>query len=220
MLQKLRELNKHIFIHSIYDDAFSDYGAILSGYDASPCLSVMEHREIPPTGNIYVANDPELMETSLAKELSDIYYGSMPIQMGYCNGNSSRLNALEYHKCSEIDLAVTDLVLLLADIREIRQGRLSSDSVKAFYVPAGCGCELYATTLHFAPCRVSDAGFKSVIVLPEHTNEPLSELPAPKSPSDQFLWMRNKWLIAHPASPQAAKGAYTGIFGNNIEIFY
>lgn len=30
--------------------------------------------------------------------------------------------------------------------------------------------------------------------------------------------MKNKWMICHPDSPQAAKGAYVGITGVNLTL--
>lgn len=245
MLEKLNSLNQPTTIRHITDPAFRNYGRALSGYDFTEALRVMERFPVPSEGNIYVASVPELMALPVSKDLSSAFYGDMPIQIGYCNGNSGKLNALEYHKSSEIDVAVTDLVLLLSDLRRISDNTLSSQEVEAFYVPAGTACELYGTTLHFAPCRLSDSGFKSIIVLPKGTNEPLpprnpnecspaSPSANPSSalsaaageeanPSDRearLLWMRNKWLISHPEGGPAQKGAYVGILGKNIEILY
>ncbi|MDF2987665.1 MAG: hypothetical protein K0R50_3175, partial [Eubacterium sp.] len=128
--------------------------------------------------------------------------------------------ALEYHKCSEIDVAVTDLLLILADIRDIKNNQLPGTLTEIFYVPGNTAVELYGTTLHFAPCKVSDQGFKSIIVLAQGTNEPLPSLPSPLCGEDKLLWMRNKWLIAHKESIPASKGAFVGITGENIEIRY
>jgi hypothetical protein len=33
-----------------------------------------------------------------------------------------------------------------------------------------------------------------------------------------MLWARNKWLIAHPDTDEAAKGAFVGLEGVNIEL--
>jgi len=79
---------------------------------------------------------------------------------------------------------------------------------------------LYATTLHFAPCKVADEGYKSIIVLTKGTNLPLPVVPSPLSEEDQLLWMQNKWLIAHPESAPAASGALGGITSANIQINY
>lgn len=220
MLTYLKKLNPQIELRSIFDESFLNYGKVITGYDFSECMNIMEYRSIPESGNTYIASDNELMNTSIAKDFFYNFYGSAPIQIGYCNGNSNKLNALEYHKCSEIDIAVTDLVLILGDIRDIRQNTFLSSNVKVFYVPSGTAIELYSTTLHFAPCKVSDNGFKSIIVLTEGTNQPLPQLPLSKNEEDRLLWMQNKWLIAHKESIPASKGAYAGIMGDNIEIKY
>ena len=43
---------------------------------------------------------------------------------------------------------------------------LDTALVKAFRLPAGVLVELYATTLHYAPSNLGDAGFRVTIVLP------------------------------------------------------
>ncbi len=220
MLDHLKQCNYELNIKSVSDNSFNKYGKVISGFDFSECIDLMKNRSIPDTGNVYIPCDDELQKTPLCKALSESFYGGMPVQIGYCNGNSSKLNALEYHKCSEIDVAVTDMVLILADIRDIRENILPVPSTEIFYLPAGTAVELYGTTLHFAPCKVTDEGFKSIIVLTEGTNSPLKSLPDPLCDEDKLLWMRNKWLIAHQDSIQASKGAIVGIIGDNIEIKY
>ncbi|MHB8061818.1 MAG: DUF4867 family protein [Ruminiclostridium sp.] len=220
MLNHLRQCNPSLEINSIFDDCFLNYGKVIRGYNFSEFTPIMESRSIPESGNMYVASDEELMNASLAKDLSNIFYGNMPVEVGYCNGNSNKLNALEYHKCSEIDFAVTDLILILGDIRNIKNNNFSSSSTQIFYVPSNTAVELYSTTLHFAPCKVSNSGFKSIIVLTAGTNQPLSMAPMPNNDEDKLLWMQNKWLIAHKDSVPASKGAFIGISGDNIEIKY
>ena len=222
MLKMLNEQNPDICVKDVSDQSFHRYGRILTELDFSACFEVMGRRGVPEEGNVYVACDEEMMKLDIAKNLSRVFYGGMPIQIGYCNGNSSKLNALEYHKGSEIDVAVTDFVLLLGDVRDIDNNRFDSGRVEAFYVPAGTACELYGTTLHFAPCKVQNEVFKSIIVLPVGTNEVFEDLDRYRTDKGegQLLWMRNKWLIAHAESSVASRGAYVGIDNKNIEIKY
>lgn len=198
MINTLKILNPALEICSIYGHSFGHFGKVIDNYDFSDYLKIMANRPIPDEGNIYLASDEELMKANSTKQISISLYGHMPVQTGYCNGNSSNLNALEFHKSHEIDIAVTDLVLLLGDVRDIKENTFSSTKIKVFYVPAGTACELFSTTLHFAPCKVNDKGFKCVVILPEGTNLNLKHRPEPITSEDRLLWMQNKWLIAHP----------------------
>lgn len=220
MLTKIREYNPGLVIHEVTDAEFHKYGNVLKEFDFSPCIEIMSRRAIPVEGNVYVGDDPEMGQTSIAESLKKVFYGDMPVQVGYCNGNSTKLNALEYHKGTEIDVAVTDLVLLLGDVRDIKDNTYDSHQVEAFYLNAGTAVELYGTTLHFAPCKVTAEGFKSIIVLPLHTNEALPEGIQKGEGESMLLWMRNKWLIAHKESIPASRGACAGIYNENIEVRY
>ncbi|HBN80671.1 MAG TPA: DUF4867 domain-containing protein [Ruminococcaceae bacterium] len=218
-LEALRRKNPNIPFYDVFDPAFAPYGRIVQGYDWKEALDFMECTEIPAQGSVYLAKVPALMSLSVAEELRRGLYGEMPVQVGYCNGNNRQLNALEYHKCPEVDAAATDLILLLGDVRDIRGGSYPSSAVKAFYLPKGTACELYATTLHFAPCRVRREGFRCIVVLADGTNLPLESPHSIRNPEDRLLFLRNKWLIAHPESVQAQKsGAFPGISGENIAV--
>jgi hypothetical protein len=56
-----------------------------------------------------------------------------------------------------------------------------------------------------------------VIVLPKGTNEDAPDISVIND-NDKYLWARNKWLIAHKDTPEAADGAQVGIDGDNIDI--
>lgn len=219
-LEELQSKNPGIRILPLTDPSFSEYGTVIQGYSFTDAYRVMETKEIPASGNTYTACDPDLQALPLATELSEGFYGGMPVQLGFCNGRGTGMNALEYHKGTEVDGCCTDLVLLLAKTYEIRGNVIPSDCVKAYFAPAGTVVELYGTTLHYAPCAVSDDGFRCIIGLPEGTNAALPEKPAPRNDEDKLLWMKNKWLIAHKDSSEAADGAVAGIEGVNITIRY
>ena len=186
---------------SVMEPEFKKYGKVIGGYDLKEILQKME--ETPcPDDVVYVASVKELEDLKIAEELADGVYGQMPIQIGYCNGHNRKLNALEYHRDSEINIAVSDMVLLLA---------------KAFFVPAGTMIEVYATTLHYAPCQTSDKGFRCVVVLPEGTNGELSHKPENKSGEEKLLAAVNKWLIGH-AEGGLPEGSFIGLKGENTEV--
>ena len=142
----------------------------------------------------------------------------MPFQLGWCNGHNTRLNCLEYHRDSEFNLGTEAFILLLAKQDEMENGVLDTAKVRAFRVPAGVLIEVYATTLHYAPCHADPAkGFRVMVALPAGTNTPYRREGAP-NPLDRQLWARNKWLIAHPDTGEAAQGAVIGLTGENIDI--
>jgi hypothetical protein len=116
-------------------------------------------------------------------------------------------------------MAATDLILLLGCQQDIDWKNFTYDTAKveAFLVPAGTAVELYATTLHFAPCSVSGKEFRMGVALPRGTNEPLDVVPE-KNGENQLLLQRNKWLLAHKDSGLDKDGAWIGLVGENIEI--
>ncbi len=207
-------------IYSVYDPAFKPYGQIVEGMEESiaQILNVLKDTELPVAGTAYVAEDPALQTLPAMQEVSDHLFGGMPVQLGHCNGHNTKLNCLEYHRDSEFNLGAEDFILLLARQEEITDGALDSGKVKAFWVPAGVMIECFATTLHYAPCHADpEKGFKVLVALPKGTNTDKPVFPI-RSWEDRLLRARNKWLLAHPESKEAASGAYTGITGENIDI--
>ena len=112
---------------------------------------------------------------------------------------------------------------MLASLQNVKNGKLNTSAVEAFYVPAGTIVQVYETTLHYAPCNavkngeVSKEGFRVIIVLPKDTNTEKPKIDE-KNLNDKLLWARNKWLIAHPDSSEAKAGAFVGLSGVNIDI--
>ena len=138
-------------IKSVLDESFRKYGKVLEGYDFSALLRAMRHTPVPEDV-VYVPSCEEMEALDVAKELQNKGFGGLPIQIGYCNGHNKKLNAVEYHRNSEINVAVTDLVLLLGCQQDIEEDfTYDTSKIEAFLVPAGTGIEVYGTTLHYAP---------------------------------------------------------------------
>ena len=155
-------------IQSINDPAFLKYGKVLTGYDLDGLIAAMDSFEIPDDV-VYVASSPELERLPVFQELQNRGFGGVPIQVGYCNGHNKKLNALEYHRCSEINVACTDMILLLGAQQDIDLDNYTYDTqkVEAFLVPKGAAIEVYATTLHYAPCHVSGEASAVWLFCPE-----------------------------------------------------
>ena len=202
-------------IQKVTDPAFRKYGQVLEGYDFTGLIKEMKHTPVPEDV-IYVPSVEELEALDIMKDLQNKGYGGLPVQIGYCNGHNKKLNAVEYHRNSEINVAVTDLVLLIGHQQDIELDHTYDTSkIEAFLVPAGTGIEVYATTLHYAPCHVNEGGFQCVVVLPRGTNTDLT-FQTEKTGEDSLMTAKNKWLIAHEDAKIA--GAFNGLKGENITI--
>ena len=202
----------------VTDPSFQNYGQILPGYDVKELLETLDRVTPLPEGTEYVAEQPELMALPIEKELRCNAYGGMPIQIGWCNGHNTKLNCLEYHRDSELNVGVKDFILLLAKREDLVDGILDTDKVVAYLCPAGTMVEVYATTLHYAPCSAKKGqGFKVIVVLPKGTNLAKPEITV-KNAEDELMTAANKWLLAHADSAEAASGAKVCIKGVNPDI--
>ena len=205
-------------IGSIYDSSFKSYGQILTGCNTAGLCAAMESIPLPESGVAYEPSIASLELNAIFGQLQNNAYGGMPVQIGMCWGRNTKLNCLEYHRDSEVNVGTVDFVLLLAKQDEIVDGQLDTAKVKAFRVPAGVAVEVYATTLHYAPCHVNETeGFRVAVVLPRGTNTAVPGA-APLNEEDRWLTARNKWLLAHSESSEAAQGAHIGLKGENIDI--
>lgn len=221
MLEILNAVND-VPVLSVFDSAFAPYGRVIEGCDFSRADEYMlEKTDIPESGNIYVPSVPELEESELKSDIENTLYGSMPVQIGFCNGRNTTYNGFEYHKCSEINYAVTPFMLVLGHVWDIRDNTYDIRSAQVFFVPAGTAIEMYQTTLHLSPCRVCDEGFKDIVILSRGTNTPLEYKKTNADPESVLLLQRNKWVIAHPErEPLIKQGAHPGVIGENKELFY
>ena len=214
MLEKLKKVNNDIEILSVFDDAFKIYGEVLK-YDTTEIVAEGKKLEMPEAV-IYKPSLDAFEKLSVTKEIAKNVYGYLPMQAGVCYGHASMMNATEWHTATEINIAITDMVLILGNRWNIVDNKIDSSSFKAFFVPEGTAVELYATTLHYCPSQVSDFGFICAVVLPEGTNTALTE-----EPTDKRITAKNKWLLAHVDNEAKIKqGAVPGITGINYEIKY
>ena len=202
-------------IQNVTDASFAKYGKIITEYSFEKILKEMEHTPLPKDV-VYVPSVEDLEALPEAAAVSKKGFGGLPIQIGYCNGDNHKLNALEYHRSSELDIAQTDLILLLGMQQDIEEGDIYDTSkVEAFLVPKGVGVEVFATTLHYAPCGVDGNGFKVAIVLPKGTNYDLKSKHA--DGEDGHLTAVNKWLLGHPEGG-LPEGSPMGLVGENLSL--
>lgn len=204
-------------IYNISDIDFCEYGKVLNDYDFSSFLDTLSKLQIPDEGIVYEASVKSLEDDKEFTQICNRGFGGIPIQIGYVGGNNKILNCLEYHKSSEFNIALDDVILVLGKQTEIDNGFFDTSLCKAFFVPAGCGVELYATTLHYAPMNINDKGYRVACVLPLGTNGDKPDF-AVSNAEDKMCAGCNKWIMAHPESDEAKNGIYIGLKGRNISL--
>lgn len=216
MLNELKLKNPELEILDVNSKEFASYGRIIEGVDISEIIAEAKKIENKGNGSNYVPSLEAFEKLSIAGEIKTKFFGEMRIQVGYCWGNNNYFNATEWHTSSEINVAVTDLVIIVGHVWEVEDNKIDTSVFKAFYVPAGTVLECYATTLHYGPCEVQSEGFGWVVVLPEGTNTQLNG-----KYDDKLLWAKNKWMISHVDNAELVKeGAIAGVTGENYKIKY
>ena len=203
-------------IYEVTDERFKKYGRVVKDMDFSGLVEASNEKTPLPEGVVYEPSVKELEALPIYKELTDKTYGELAIQIGFCNGHNELLNAVEYHRSSEINVAATDAILILGCQQDITDDFTYDTSLmEAFLIPAGTAVEVYATTLHYAPCGVKGEGFKVGVVLPAGTNYPLELSHAVGE--DKLITAKNKWLIGHAEGGLDA-GCHIGLVGKNLNI--
>ena len=219
-LEILRRKNPGLSFYSVFDDAFRQFGRVVP-FVAGVLIAACEKAAVMPRcGTRYEAAMPALEAPRTLEAVRHTLRGEGACQVGCCFGYNSRLNCLEYHRASEHNIAVTDIVLLLAPQQAMQGFDLPDGQIRAFFVPKGTTIEVYATSMHYCPCQTSDAGFSCIVILPRGTNLPLTQ-PRPETGDGRLLYAVDKWLIAHPDNKEdIEKGAYSGLTGENYEVKY
>ena len=113
-------------VYSVFDPEFAPYGKIITGIDNESIMKALNESTPLPEGVGYVPSEPALECLSVFEQMRDHVYGGMPIQLGWCNGHNTKLNCLEYHRDSEINLGTEDFILLLAKQEKIVDGVLDT----------------------------------------------------------------------------------------------
>ena len=216
MLENLKSKNPEIEIFDVNSEEFSSYGRIIENLDIDEIVAVAKTIKNPNQGSNYQPGVEEFEKLSIAQKIKIDFFGEMDTQVGYCWGYNNLFNATEWHTSSEINIAVTDLLIIVGHLWDVKNNTIDTSTFKAFYVPAGTVLECYATTLHYGPCEVQKEGFGWVVALPKGTNTPLDN-----EYKDKLLWAKNKWMISHVDNSELVNaGAVAGVTGTNFKIKY
>lgn len=202
----------------VTDVEFERYGKVITDVPTDKLMALLDKTPVIP-GTDYKASvdyleDPEVMDV-----LENQVFGGLKIQFGYCNGDNKALNCLEYHRNSELDIAATDAVLMVAPMTAVHDGIIDTNDVEMFLVRKGTSVLFYETTLHYAPCVTEgNKCFKMGVVLPKDTNTDRPE-GVVKTGEAGCLTHNNKWLYAHKDSSEAKAKISTGrLIGKNLSL--
>ena len=180
-------------------------------YDAAKLIKDSGKLEVTADTQ-YIADDAQAGEIAVIAKIQREIFGEVPAQAGWCFGEAAIMNAMEWHKCSEVIVACTDVMLLLGDYRDIEGGVYDSSKAFGLYLKKGEVVELLPMTLHFAPMAVGEQ-FVAAIILPKGTNAAL------EGGAEGILQAVNKWLILHPDNTMGQTPCDEGyITGENIEL--
>ncbi|MEK6190580.1 MAG: DUF4867 family protein [Carnobacterium alterfunditum] len=217
-IEKVRMENKKYEIYDITDPKFNAFGNILEGYDLTDIQNyAKENIEIPKEGNSYSPSNPNLENFEVVKEIGAEIYAGLPIEAGECSGQNISFSAFEFHQGSEVNLILTDVIMILGKRDQIVNGYFNAqEDAKAFYIPAGSVIEMYGTTLHYSPCKVHESGFKVIVILIKGSNESLAI--DFKSKNKQIIKINKFQMVHESRKDKIEQGIKKGLSGELIEI--
>ncbi len=215
MLELLQKKNPTYHIYQVTDPEFDQYAKIITFADTDAALAALKATPMPKQDNEYVASDQTLEQLALSTTIQNKLFGGLPIQVGYCNGHTSKMNCLEWHQTPELNWFTNDVVLFFGDVREMSNNQYQTSDAKAFLIPANTMILLYGTTLHYAPCQTTAQGYRCLVALIKGVNSMLND---DVNQAQSTLLATDKWLIAHAESHEANEGAVVGLLGTNYEV--
>jgi hypothetical protein len=220
--EKLVEANAKLRLFDLGSSRVRKYGRRVMDVDFGEAVEYLRTKTtIPEQGHYYTPAFAPLEAMKLKEAASRLCYAHMPVQIGYCNGKNTLLGGLEYHKGTEICVAVTDTVLFLGSLVDMDGISFHSRDVEALYLAEGDAFEMWPTTMHFCPCHTTkkNPGFKTIVLLPEGTNYEVKGMTALPSGEGRLMWRRNEWQMVHPENTKGvAQGNYPGLTGENYDL--
>jgi hypothetical protein len=220
-MRKLNELNPDIDMLSIEDTSFLRYGRVHHDRPVDILLASLDGRRGNGPGVLRSVNERlDSPPTELASTLQEIF-GSTELQVESVQGRNTRLDALEYHKCVEVVVAGTDMVVLMGLVCDIAwpAGTFDVSRTRAFYVPRGTVYEVFPWCLHSTPVHVHEAeGFRCIVIQPRGAHAPIDFTPD-LGGEGKLMKGRNTWLISYvDDSGSSGHSSHRGLKGRAIEL--
>ncbi|WP_367370321.1 DUF4867 family protein [Latilactobacillus curvatus] len=216
-LEALQAANPQYQILTVDDPSFRQFGVYYPQYDLTTIKQAMASIPVKDQ-NVYVTSNPQLEAIPMMQAIGRDVFAGMAIEAGECTGHTSDFSAIEYHQGSEVNITLTDVVMVLgkrADLEPNKQFDPYQDA-KLFYIPAGQVVEFYSDTLHYSPIQVTAAGFKVIVMLLAGSNEPFTQ---PLVTDNHRIVKQNKFQLVHASrTDKIEQGIQVGVTGELIKI--
>ncbi|MGM9904900.1 DUF4867 family protein [Lactobacillus sp.] len=212
-LEAFRQANPDLTILEASDPDFAQYG-VKYDYPLDEIEQVMAQVEMPAKGSSYLQKIPALEKTETIQRIGRDVFAGMPVDAGATIGHTDDFSAFEYHQCSELNIMLDDVLMVLAKRQTLDQrGKIDPQKDgQLFYVPKGSIVELYNTTLHYAPIQITKAGYKVIVVVLHGTNLPLPD--GFKSDNPRVV-KQGKFQVVHPSrKDKIAQGYQVALTGD------
>lgn len=217
-LEEFRKLNPQYKILTLDDPSFKEYGVLYTNdFNLDDVYRVMEKVQIPETGMKYIPNIPELADTYTMLAVKRDIFGEIPIDAGVTLGHSDTFTAFEYHQCSEVNIMLDDVLMVLGKRETLEEEHFVDPNTEArmFYMPKGTIVELYNDTLHYAPIQITKKGYKVIVAVIHGTN---AVLPQGVKSLNPRVVKRGKFQVVHPSrKDKIAQGYQVGLSGDVIK---
>jgi hypothetical protein len=222
LLARLNALNPDVGISAVSDASFHDYGRVHAGFACDFLVSYMDRgisiSDCPVFEPDAIGMD-RFPEETLAIQ-RQVFAGAEDLQLGWLHGRNACLSSLEYHKCAEVVIAGTDMIVFMGLVRDIAwpDGTYDISRAQAFLVPRGTVYEVSPCCLRSVPLHARRAdGFACAMMLPRGTSEPIDFVPE-RGGEGKLMSRRNTWMLAHPDDPALGSGVHCGLLGRAIEL--
>ena len=159
--------------------------------DTAEFVATMKAKEAIKEGVVYEPSDADLEALPLFKQMQDEVYGGLEVEFGFCSGYNNKLNAVEYHRSSEIDIAATDLILMLGRQQDIdyTNNTYETKNIECFFCTSRYSsrtlCDNSSLMHHVKKIMKNSV---VVVVLPKGTNLPLQAKPVENKGENQLLF--------------------------------
>lgn len=212
-IQELQKCNPEYEFYTVQDEQFHPFGRWLP-YDASEWIEqTLKKHPVPDKKASYFPDDLQLHEHALIKTIHNEIYGQLDIQVGIVHGKNEYLTGIEFHQGSEVNIALTDCILLLGKKEDMKDTTYDAAKTKKFYIKKGQVLEIYGSTLHYTPVQASTEGFSLGVILLKGTNTDMDAIP------HTMLIKKNKWYITHASQTEKIKaGCIAGLLGDMLHI--